>query len=248
MFMANDILFPRRNELMRNHDPETQETIEQEAIEDCVKKYFCDKEKTSWDEFYRGMSQIRWIVGRNVGDPVVDKKAPKPQPEDRFVHGAVHDAESVYCLCLLFFNRMQRSGVEYGPETAKQRGEAFETLSRKQVDNQGTRAFMGYFLRDGFDSQFFDMLNTINRYLSVPWYNVNSTQRGERHEFHLHDFMQRLILKELHKMRQDKKPILLEKNPLRVKVKDPIWISAYTYNLIASSGDLNVSGLITKAV
>ena len=103
------------------------------------------------------------------------------------------------------------------------RGRSFKQLFTKQVGDWNTHAFLNYrdLPRDGFysDKKFeslYDMLNSIKVYLNVPWYNVMEVGRGQRFEFHLHDYMQRLLLQEIQKLRESGDPIHLEVNPLPV--------------------------------
>lgn len=51
----------------------------------------------------------------------------------------------------------------------------------------------------------YDMLTAMHTYVSVLWYNVVNTGRGD-----LHDFMRRLLLKEIQKLRATREPVLIE--------------------------------------
>ncbi|KAL5499143.1 hypothetical protein ACEPAH_1661 [Sanghuangporus vaninii] len=76
---------------------------------------------------------------------------------------------------------------QWGDGFAKsaQKGAAFVTLS-SDILRRG--------LQTDSDVDFVELLSPINEYLNVPWYRAKLTDRGERFEFHLHDFMQRLVL------------------------------------------------------
>ena len=103
------------------------------------------------------------------------------------------------------------------------RGELIKSLFRKWVGDVNTCAFLHEWdlLQDGLHNEeefesLYDMLDSINAYLGIPWYNVAEVGQGQRFEFHLHDFMQRLLLREIQKLRNSGDPIHLEINPLPV--------------------------------
>ena len=103
------------------------------------------------------------------------------------------------------------------------RGRSFKQLFKKQVGDEDAHAFLNYrdlppdgFYSDKKTESLYDMLNSIKVYLNVPWYNVMEVGRGQRFEFHLHDYMQRLLLQEIQKLRESGDPIHLEVNPLPV--------------------------------
>ncbi|KAL5480883.1 hypothetical protein ACEPAI_9824 [Sanghuangporus weigelae] len=143
MFMANDVLVPRESALYFEI-PVAQ--FLHTAVMDSAMKYSDDSERAAWNAFYSHLREI---------EPI-----PAYPASDIFRHGAVHDAESVFYLCLLFF-------------------QPHATLEAK------------------------------------------STGRGERYEFHLHDFMQRLILKKIRELRQDgADPIAISDKPRKVRVRN----------------------------
>lgn len=192
------------------------------------KKYSDDHEKKFWDEFYsRKLKDLKWVG-------------------TEFTHGAVHDAESVFCICLLFFNRMWPKGKTVGesdlPKLKKARGAAFAHLARKRVGVADSRAFIETLPADGFDETFYNMLKTIYDYLSQPWYNVSSTGRGEPYEFHLHDFMQRVFLKEIDALRIN--DIFVDNCPLPVVATGLSSGNAYASLFRLTTGTIAaVSGL-----
>ena len=228
MFMANDVIYPR--DIIRLKNPlidvftDFARIKKAAAIGSC--KYANDAERTAWDEFYeRDIELLNWIV---------DPKGPQ-RPRDSFKHGAVHDVESVFLLCILFFNRLwprdEMVTVEEYDRLKASRGRSFKQLFTKQVGDWNTHAFLNYrdLPRDGFYSDkktesLYNMLDSMKSYLNVPWYNVMEVGRGQRFEFHLHDFMQRLLLNEIQKLRENGDPIYLEANPLPVAVDiRPSW-------------------------
>ena len=227
MFMANDVIYPRDGMHMFAISSQVKwsdvprwpmfPSIKNAAMIDSS-KYGDDAERTAWNNFYeRDIELLSWIV---------DPKGPQ-RPRDSFKHGVVHDAESVFLLCILFFNRLwprdEMVTVEEKERLRASRGRSFKQLFNKRVGDWNTHAFLDDLdlPRDGLYSDkktesLYDMLNSIRSYLDVPWYNVMEVGRGQRFEFHLHDFMQRLLLREIHKLRESGDPIHLEVNPLLV--------------------------------
>ena len=60
-------------------------------------KYGDDAERTAWNEFYeRDIRFLSWPV----------KPRGSQRSQDSFKHRAVHEAELVFFLCVLFFNRL----------------------------------------------------------------------------------------------------------------------------------------------
>ena len=230
IFMANDVIHPRgeNHMLAISHWVKWSDVpyegrslifprIRKAAMIDSS-KYGDDAERTAWNEFYeRDIELLSWLV----------KPRGSQRPQDSFKHGAVHDAESVFFLCVLFFNRLwprdKTVTVEEKERLRASRGELFESLFRKRVGDVNTCAFLHEWdlLRDGLYNEeefesLYDMLDSINAYLGIPWYNVAEVGQGQRFEFHLHDFMQRLLLREIQKLRNSGDPIHLEINPLPV--------------------------------
>ncbi|KAL5523172.1 hypothetical protein ACEPAF_1439 [Sanghuangporus sanghuang] len=209
MFMANDVRVPRESPFSFQ-SPKAQFLYT--AVMDSAMKYSDDLERAAWNAFYSHLTELEHII-------------PSYPERDIFRHGAVHDAESVFYLCLLFFNRMQRSSRANEPssiEEERQWGDGFAKLTPKGV---GFVALSSDILRrglqTGFDVDFVDLLSSINEYLNVPWYRAKSTGRGERYEFHLHDFMQRLVLKKIRELRQDgADPIAISDKPRKVRMRN----------------------------
>ena len=185
MFMANDIIHPRgeNHMLAISHWVKWSDVpyegrslifprIRKAAMIDSS-KYGDDAERAAWNEFYeRDIELLSWLV----------KPRGSQRPQDSFKHGAVHDAESVFLLCILFFNRLwpqdKMVTVEEHKSLRASRGELFEILFTKRIGKGHTRAFLhGDLPRDGLysDEKFsslYDMLNLINAYLGISWYNV----------------------------------------------------------------------------
>ncbi|KAL5480888.1 hypothetical protein ACEPAI_9829 [Sanghuangporus weigelae] len=206
MFMANDVLLPRQADIY------IQSLVVQSlhtAVMDSSMKYSDDSERAAWNAFYSHLREIELI--------------PAYPASDVFRHGAVHDAESVFYLCLLFFNRIRRSSRANEPsniEEERRWGDAFATLAQKRVGSNLTSDTLRRDLQTGCDVDFVDLLSPINEYLGVPWYRAKSTGRGEQYEFHLHDFMQRLILKKIRELRQDgADPIVISDKPRKVRMR-----------------------------
>ncbi|KAL5499275.1 hypothetical protein ACEPAH_1793 [Sanghuangporus vaninii] len=230
MFMAEDVLSVRDGTTMTPFS-RFSENVRREVPNDFVDKYSDCQEKHEWDKYYENFAGLRWRIEPQLSND--DKLV------QSFRHGAVHDAESVFYLCLLFFNRLWPLDEHVDPSEIPtlevNRGKLFEIFAGRRCDRNTVRFVFPD--RTSFGTgeifePFYAMLKTMFSYVRIPWYNVVSTGRGERYEFHLHDFMQRLILKEIRRLRANGDPILIEENPLLVKT---------SYNLATYSHDAYLS-------
>ena len=109
IFMANDVIHPRgeNHMLAISHWVKWSDVpydgrslifprIRKAAMIDSS-KYGDDAERTDWNEFYeRNIRFLSWPV----------KPRGSQCSQDSFKHRAVHEAESVFFLCVLFFNRL----------------------------------------------------------------------------------------------------------------------------------------------
>ena len=109
MFMANDVIHPRDEDRMSAISSRVNWSdvpyegrwrmfprIKKAAMIDSS-KYGDDAERTAWNEFYeRNIRFLSWPV----------KPRGSQHSQDSFKHRAVHEAESVFFLCVLFFNRL----------------------------------------------------------------------------------------------------------------------------------------------
>ncbi|KAL5480755.1 hypothetical protein ACEPAI_9695 [Sanghuangporus weigelae] len=220
IFMADDVLTPR----FRSMPTFTlfDEQFHDRILGDHIDKYASQEESHNWDDFYKhNISLLKWNI-----EPRWDKKA---LLQDSFRHGAVHDAESVFYICLLFFNRMwpldervRKSDIR---DLQEARGKLFNVLVTRGFSLNSPRLQelprMCFDAGERFDP-FYRMLETIHSYLEFPWYNASSMGRGERYEFHLHDFMQRLLLAEIRRLRKVGDPIHIEENPLPVRIPSEV--------------------------
>ena len=103
-----------------------------------------------------------------------------------------------------------------------ERGKLFKKLRLKTPGEDGFLAQDGleFFCIEGINHRLQDIYSSlalIYEYSKKPWYNVANTGRGEKYEFHLHDFMQRLLWKHIVQLRNAKDPILVDLDPLLVK-------------------------------
>ncbi|KAL5523298.1 hypothetical protein ACEPAF_1565 [Sanghuangporus sanghuang] len=230
MFMAEDVLSVRDGSIMTPFS-RFSENVRREVPNDCVDKYFDCQEKHEWDKYYENFAELRWRI-----EPTLNNDDKLVQS---FRHGAVHDAESVFYLCLLFFGRLwpfdEHVDPSEIPTLEADRAKLFEIFAGRRCDKNTVRFVFPDRTSFGTGEKFepfYAMLKTMFSYVRIPWYNVVATGRGERYEFHLHDFMQRLILKEIRRLRANGDPILIEENPLPVKT---------SYNLTTYSHDAYLS-------
>ncbi len=222
MFMANDLICPQEVpctfEFIHLDFPGYLEKAMEEAKRSGTTQYANETEMAAWDNWYLEETQsLKWVTSN-----------PKFLVPD-FKHGAMHDAESVFFLCILFFNRLwpynEKVKASEASKMERGRGKVSEILARKIVGDGDTRAFPqarrlptdGFQAGPKFDA-FHKMLNDIHFYLLIPWFAVKGTGRGERYEFHLHDFMQEVLLKEIQKLRDAGDPLHLKENPISVQV------------------------------
>ncbi|OCB91431.1 hypothetical protein A7U60_g1309 [Sanghuangporus baumii] len=230
MFMAEDVLSVRDGSIMTPFS-RFSENVRREVPNDCVDKYFDCQEKHEWDKYYENFAELRWRI-----EPTLNNDDKLVQS---FRHGAVHDAESVFYLCLLFFGRLwpfdEHVDPSEIPTLEADRAKLLEIFAGRRCDKNTVRFVFPDRTSFGTGEKFepfYAMLKTMFSYVRIPWYNVVATGRGERYEFHLHDFMQRLILKEIRRLRANGDPILIEENPLPVKT---------SYNLTTYSHDAYLS-------
>ncbi|OCB91441.1 mitogen-activated protein kinase [Sanghuangporus baumii] len=231
MFMAEDVLSVRKSKAMAPFS-RISRTVLGQALDDCVDKYADHHEKQEWDKFYEKFTALRWKI-----EPEEDNDNALLQS---FRHGAVHDAESVVYLCLLFFNRLwpfdeyiERSEIGSLEEN---RGKLFEIFAGRRCGRPTVRFDLPDRTSIATGQRFepaYNMLKAMLSYVSFPWYNVAETGRRERYEFHLHDFMQRLILKEIRRLRSSGDPIFIEENPLPITM--PYTVPTYLRYAYSSS-------------
>ncbi|KAL5523290.1 hypothetical protein ACEPAF_1557 [Sanghuangporus sanghuang] len=231
MFMAEDVLSTRNSSAMTPFSRISRKVLGQ-ALNGCVDKYANNQEKREWDEFYEHFTELRWKI-----EPEEDNDNALLQS---FRHGAVHDAESVVYLCLLFFNRLwpfdeyiERSEIGSLEEN---RGKLFEIFAGRRCGRPTVRFDLPDRTSIATGQRFepaYNMLKAMLSYVSFPWYNVAETGRRERYEFHLHDFMQRLILKEIRRLRSSGDPIFIEENPLPITM--PYTVPTYLRYAYSSS-------------
>ena len=203
MFMAYDIL-------ETTHFCERYTDMGRKTWEISGDKYHDIDEKISWDEFYSKVDRLKFRVGT--------RKA-LGKPRKTLEHSAAHDAESVFYLCALFFCRMERiHRPEEIANSKHDRIQIFSALVERHVDPSGWNMNLSSGLQFfGSDAQFLGMLEAASRYFEHPWSTLSSTNQGGCYEFHAHDFLQRLILKELNKMLEQGDNIPIEDMPVPVR-------------------------------
>ncbi|KAL5504987.1 hypothetical protein ACEPAH_7650 [Sanghuangporus vaninii] len=219
MFMAHDVIEPRNLNYSRGLVEPKARTI-QKAVATGSDRYADNKEKDIWDNFFASerLERPQWKV------LISDKEM-----TDSFRHGTMHDAESVFWILLLFFYRMVPADKHVPPEELEsmkeKRGKAFKHLREKKLEDRSSCDFFAIGLHSLYTAdddeklrEIYASLEIINTYLLIPWYNVAGTGRRERYEFHLHEFMQRLLWKHIVRLRDSGDPIRVDRKPLAVKV------------------------------
>ncbi|KAL5532344.1 hypothetical protein ACEPAF_5914 [Sanghuangporus sanghuang] len=219
MFMAHDVIEPRNLNYSRGLAEPKARAI-QKAVATGSDRYADKKERDIWDEFFASerLERPQWKLLTS------DKEM-----TDSFRHGAMHDAESVFWILLLFFYRMVPAGKDVPPEELEsmkeKRGKAFKHLREKKLGDRSSCDFFAIGLPSLYTAdddeklrEIYASLDIINTYLLIPWYNVAGTGRRERYEFHLHEFMQGLLWKHIVRLRDSGDPIRVDRRPLAVKV------------------------------
>ncbi|KAL5499270.1 hypothetical protein ACEPAH_1788 [Sanghuangporus vaninii] len=221
MFMARDVLKLHQLSLMSPAGPYgnlavLDDTDRNVAYKNFDRKYALSDEKDAWDAFFREeYKQLEWSIR-----PVMKSDA---EIQRSFKHRVVHDAESVYYLCLLFFNRMwlydKRVKESEVADLQAKSGHVFKYQRDRRIHLPDLleRLPREYFDTDEQLTPFYNILEDIREHLVILWYNDASTGKGERYEFHLHDYMQRLLLEEISRMRNNGNNLLIEEVPLSVR-------------------------------
>lgn len=204
MFMAENIFRGPRY-----HNPGL--GVLERRIATKVNKYNDLDEKTNWDDFYSKMGELDTRTRVYSSEPWERRNAVQSEP---FEYAAAYDAESVFFLCLVFFCRMARKRKEANSSDLRnKRRILFESLLEKHVRVDHQILHMISTDLGGCDPEFMPMLEFMARYLHFPWNALGSTRRGGRHEFYLHDFLQRLMLNKIAAMREKGDPIPINERP-----------------------------------
>lgn len=218
MFMAQDALEPRAAYRFRGFsEPGSAET--QEALFTGYEGYSEVKEKALWDEFWAGNRLIE-VKRKNAS-------ASDEEVISSFRHGAMQDAESVFWIMALFFFRMVPEGKTFSSEELEElrrkRGSPIGSLKQRTIGSDSVDFFhikhrLGDCKVDERLQEIYASLGIISAYLHVPWYQVEATGPGERYEFHLHEVMQRLLWKNIVRLRNGGDPIRIDSMPLPVRI------------------------------
>ena len=206
-----------------------------EKLETESNKYYGIDEKNSWDQFFSEIEQVDSRLPEKTEDNGV-------QEMTALVHSAAYDAESVFYLCMLFFSRMVPENRVLDKDSGSM---LFSHLVEKHVDHHGMAHVLFSAIYHAEDhSLVHPMISLFSRYLRIPWFMLDSTARGGRHEFHLHECLQRLILKELTRLRKQGDDILIDDLP------NSAWNSKvyYSYLIRGVAADLPILLHVRTAV
>ncbi|KAF8329020.1 hypothetical protein F5887DRAFT_1082782 [Amanita rubescens] len=136
------------------------------------------------------------------------------------VHTAMHDAESIFWLIVLFFLRASPKGYDpksdpNEPKRRQARTDTFKSFARNQIgtvlDSRGTPEI------DMLPPQlhrFCDMLSRLDHYFCRAWH-VLGTSEGQ-HRFHAHNALQSVLLAEIKNLQADNSEIEINPTPLGV--------------------------------
>ncbi|KAL5483534.1 hypothetical protein ACEPAI_8766 [Sanghuangporus weigelae] len=135
MFMALDLIRPRNLNFARGL-VEPKARIIQETVAVGYDRHSDPREKDIWDEFFASerLERPQWKVLTS-----------DEEMTGSFRHGAMHDAESVFWIILLFFCRMMPAGKNIPLEKLElmkeKRGMVFRHLMAKKVGDYGSCSF-----------------------------------------------------------------------------------------------------------
>lgn len=155
--------------------------------------------------------------------------------QPQFEHLPVHDAESVYKLIALFFLRA-RVNEQPDEPGLQERSAAFMSMTRHTFgegqDSELNIKWQLMSLNSDLEP-FVPMLQAMNEYFKPAWYGMDEsaqTGRGQPFEFHAHMFLQRLLMKEIVRLRHLDQPVD-ERGPIdeiNVDIDRPLRIVART--------------------
>lgn len=134
---------------------------------------------------------------------------PYQEVAPQFKHLPVHDAESVYKLIAFFFLRARAAGHRDEPELDA-RSSAFMLMASQCSGNPTSLDILWRAMPlAGALPAFLPMLQAMNDYFQPAWYAVDASAQtggGEKFEFHAHGFLQRLLMREIVRLRQLDQP------------------------------------------
>ena len=138
--------------------------------------------------------------------------------EENVSHQAIHDAESIFWIIVFFMIRANPTGSDR-LKSLRTRSDAFDAMMGHQIGNQAkSRGLQNYSLKNWqmvFPEElkrFSETLRSLSRYFVFPWYGI---QVPDKHRFHAHNFLQRLLFHEITQLK--KNPIPLELFPMPVQ-------------------------------
>ena len=143
-----------------------------------------------------------------------------PSTPQVVVHTAMHDAESVFWLIVLFFLRASPKGYDpksdpNEPKWRQARTGIFKSFVRNEIGTgQDSRGIPGVHMLPPQLHRFCNMLNRLDHYFRRAWH-VLGTSEGQ-HRFHAHNALQSVLLAEIKNLQADNSEIEINPTPLGV--------------------------------
>ncbi|KAF8519935.1 hypothetical protein JB92DRAFT_3112012 [Gautieria morchelliformis] len=141
--------------------------------------------------------------------------------DEHVSHQAIHDAESIFWVIVFFMVRANPKGSE-SYKNIEMRSETFEAIAEHEIGK--LRSARGAHFERFTEKRWAKMLpdklagfsatlHELWRYFSFPWYGI---QVPPEHQFHAHNFLQRLLFREIKRLIHMADSIELELAPLPV--------------------------------
>lgn len=150
-------------------------------------------------EFFKEMSGYSQLNNRHVS------------------HQAIHDAESIFWIIVFFMTRANPRGSD-SQKSIDERSRVFDGLVGNEIGSSfSSRASIMHSEVDWANilpeemKGFSEMIRSLLRYFSLPWHGI---EVPPPHQFHAHNFLQRLLFREIKRLNNN--PIELELVPLPV--------------------------------
>ncbi|KAF8521151.1 hypothetical protein JB92DRAFT_3111299 [Gautieria morchelliformis] len=136
-------------------------------------------------------------------------------------HQAIHDAESIFWIIVYFMIRANPKGSD-SHKSISDRSKLFDAIMGHKIGSlYRSRALLFRFTVEEWMGVLPEELHSVSGalvslsgYFSFPWHGI---QVPVKHQFHAHNFLQRLLIAKIRQLTELKNPIQLELVPLPVR-------------------------------
>ncbi len=149
-----------------------------------------------------------------------DEDNESPSTPQVVVHTAMHDAESIFWLIVLFFLRANPKGYDpksdpNEPNRRQARTGIFKSFAKNEIGTvQDSRGIPGIHTLPPQLHRFCNMLNRLDHYFRRAWHVLGTSE--EQHRFHAHNALQSVLLAEIKNLQADNSEIEINPTPLGV--------------------------------